>query len=71
MTEQEEKMAARQELEKQLGGKQVWDTEQLRLEFEVLGFAAPWVTVRRKSDGQKGSMEFQHMPRFYYNFIAD
>jgi hypothetical protein len=48
-----------------------WDTDALRQEFEVLGFAAPFVVVRRKSDGQKGSLEFTHNPRVYFNFVAD
>ena len=50
---------------------QVWDTAQLAADFEVLGFMAPFVIVRRKSDGKKGSLEFQHHPRFYYGFVAD
>lgn len=29
---------------------------------------APLVVVRRKADGVKGSLEFQHNPRFYFNF---
>jgi hypothetical protein len=48
-----------------------WDTQQLQAEFEVIGFMAPFVVVRRKSDGVKGSMEFTHNPRFYFNFAAD
>ena len=48
---------------------QVWNTEELSREFEVIGFAAPFVVVRRKSDGMKGSLEFQHSPRFYFNWI--
>jgi hypothetical protein len=47
---------------------QVWDTNQLREEFEVIGFMAPVIVVRRKSDGQKGSLFFQHNPRFYFDF---
>jgi hypothetical protein len=47
---------------------QVWDTDQLQEEFEVLGFAAPLIVVRRRSDGVKGSMFFQHNPRYYYGF---
>ena len=43
---------------------QVWDTQQLRQDFEVIGFLAPVVVVRRRSDGVKGSLEFQHRPRF-------
>ena len=48
---------------------QVWDTDELREEFAVEGFLAPFVVVRRNSDGQQGSMEFQHQPRFYFNFV--
>ena len=47
---------------------QVWDTNQLQEDFEVLGFMAPIIAVRRKSDGVKGSLFFQHGPRFYFNF---
>jgi hypothetical protein len=47
---------------------QVWDTQQLSDDFDVLGFAAPLVVVRRKSDGQKGSLMFQASPRFYFGF---
>lgn len=47
---------------------QVWSTDELRAEYEVLGFGAPLVEVRRKSDGKKGSLEFQHSPRFYFNW---
>ena len=47
----------------------VWNTEELSREFDVIGFAAPLVVVRRKSDGKKGSLEFQHRPRFYFNWM--
>jgi hypothetical protein len=50
---------------------QRWTTNQLQNEFEVIGFLAPFVVVRRKSDGVKGSMEFTHNPRFYFNFQED
>jgi hypothetical protein len=49
----------------------VWDAQQLAQDFEVIGFLAPLVVVRRKADGVKGSLEFQHMPRFYFNFVLD
>ena len=61
--------AERKRLEERYG--RVWDTDQLSAEFEVLGFMAPFVVVRRKSDGRKGSLEFQHDPRFYFNFVLD
>jgi hypothetical protein len=50
---------------------QRWETDQLRQEFDVIGFLAPFVVVRRKADGAKGSMEFTHNPRFYFNFVKD
>ena len=58
----------REYLEAQHG--QVWDTDQLRENFEVIGFGAPLVVVRRKDDGVTGSLMFQHSPRFYFNFEA-
>jgi hypothetical protein len=50
---------------------QVWDTQQLAQDFEVIGFMAPLVVVRRKADGVKGSLEFQHCPRLYWGFVPD
>jgi hypothetical protein len=47
---------------------QVWNTEELQRDFEVLGFAMCLCVVRRRSDGVKGSIEFGHSPRFYYSF---
>ena len=46
----------------------VWDTAELGRDFEVLGFSAPLVVVRRRCDGVKGSLEFQHSPRLYFSF---
>lgn len=48
---------------------QVWDSDQLRADFEVIGFMAPLVVVKRRSDGKKGSLEFQNEPRLYFNFV--
>jgi len=48
-----------------------WNTDQLREQFEVVGFLAPFVAVVRKSDGVKGTLEFTHMPRWYFNFVKD
>lgn len=60
---------SRQALEAQHG--QVWDTQQMQEDFDVTGFLAPYVVVRRKSDGVVGSLMFQHDPRFYFGFQAD
>ncbi len=57
---------SREALEAEHG--QVWDTRQLGEDFDVLGFAAPLVVVRRKADGVRGSLYFQHNPRFYFGF---
>jgi hypothetical protein len=46
----------------------VYNTDELREHFEVLGFAAPLVAVRRKADRVKGSMYFTHSPRLFYGF---
>ena len=47
---------------------QVWDTSEMQSEFEALGFMAPLIVVRRRSDGAMGSLTFQHNPRLYYSF---
>lgn len=49
----------------------VWTTDELVEEFEVVGFMAPFVNVRRKSDGKSGSLEFQHRPRLYWGWKED
>ena len=47
---------------------QVWDTQELGQDFQVEGFLAPYVIVRRRSDGLRGSLMFQHDPRLYFAF---
>lgn len=59
----------RQELEGKYG--QVWNTQELQQDFEVQGFMAPLVVVKRKLDEAKGTLEFQHNPRFYFNWQQD
>ena len=59
----------REALEAKYG--QCWDTQELGRDFAVLGFRAPFVVVRRKSDGVVGSCEFRHAPRLYFNFAPD
>lgn len=51
-------------------GEDYWTTEQMRERFTVEGFAAPYVIVRRKSDGQPGVLSFTHQPRYYYDWVA-
>jgi hypothetical protein len=59
----------REHLEARYG--QVWDPHQLKLEFEVIGFRAPFVVARRRSDGVLGSLMFQNEPRLYFSFEPD
>jgi hypothetical protein len=61
--------AEREALEAKYG--QVWSTEQVREDFEVIGFMAPYIGVQRKSDRKKGSLQFQHHPRYYFNWSED
>jgi hypothetical protein len=49
---------------------EVYDTDRLTAEFEVQGFLAPFVMVRRKSDGKVGSFMFNHSPRLYWGFLS-
>jgi hypothetical protein len=46
-----------------------WTTDEVRELFDVIGFMAPFCVVRRKADGVKGSLEFRHHPRVYFNFV--
>lgn len=45
-----------------------WTTDEMTREFDVISFAAPFVVVRRKADGAKGSLEFTHSPRVYFGW---
>lgn len=48
-----------------------WDASTLQRDYDVVGFMAPYVVVIRKHDGVKGSLEFRHSPRVYFNFQPD
>lgn len=56
----------RETLEQRYG--KVWNTQELKRDFIVMGFFAPFVVVRRRSDRVRGSLEFQHEPRFFFNW---
>lgn len=56
---------SREDLEARYGD--VWDTRQLQKSFTVLGFCSPFCIVQN-SDGVRGSVLFQHDPRFYHSF---
>jgi hypothetical protein len=65
-----EKAANRVDLAAQYGEDNVFDTDQLGAAFEVRSFCYGVVTVTRKSDGVKGTLNFDHSPRLYYRFKA-
>ena len=60
---------SREDLEQKHG--QVWNTQEMQQEFEALGFLAPLIVVRRRSDGTKGSLKFQHSPRLYFDWSPE
>ena len=50
---------------------EVLSTSEATQKYEFLAFCAPFVEVKRRADKQKGTIEFQHCPRFYFKFIED
>lgn len=61
-----EEPSERQKLEAKYG--QVWNTSEMQNDFQALGFMAPFIFVQRRADGVKGTLLFQHSPRFYWGF---
>jgi hypothetical protein len=47
---------------------EMMDTQEMQAQYEVIGFMAPFVVVKRKADNVKGTLEFTHAPRFYFDF---
>lgn len=48
-----------------------WTTDELREDFEVIAFLAPFVEVVRKADGVRGTLMFSHVPRLYFDWKAE
>lgn len=46
----------------------IWNADELHRDFEVVGFLAPFVRVRRRADGVEGLLMFQHQPRYCFAF---
>lgn len=51
------------------GEQEEWNTQELQRDFDVQAFSAPFVEVVRRSDGVRGTLQFDHMPRRYYSFL--
>lgn len=47
-----------------------WTTAELQRDFDIVGFGMGLCVVVRKRDGVRGSVEFTHSPRVYFNFEA-
>jgi len=48
---------------------QTWTTEELKRDFTVIAFRAPYVYVKRKEDGASGTMCFLDDPRVYFDLV--
>lgn len=57
----------RAKFEKEYG--EVWTTNEMTAAFEVMGFAYGCCVVVRKKDKQRGSLDFNHLPRYYHSFV--
>lgn len=64
--ESQDKDSERTRLEA-LHGK-VYSTDELSTEFVVESFMAPYIVCTNKQTKERGTMEFQDRPRFYFNF---
>ena len=49
----------------------VWTHQEMAQEFDIVLWICPLVIVIRRSDGIKGSLLYQHQPRFYFRFYPD
>ena len=56
-------------LERASQPRKTWTTAELQEDYDVEGFGAGICVVRRRSDNQRGSLDFDHSPRRYYNFV--
>lgn len=54
-----------------LAQRREWTTAELCRDFDVIGFAAPFVIVRKLDTGEKGTLEFTHSPRVYFDWKPD
>lgn len=64
-------VAERARLEAEHGAGNVWSTDELRDQFDVHGFMAPFVSVRKKDTKEEGTLQFQHHPRFYFGWVPN
>jgi len=46
----------------------IWDAQEMSEEFDVESILTPFVIVRRRADGVRGTLMYQASPRFYFDF---
>ena len=50
---------------------EVWDSDEVRGEFEITGFKSPFALARHLGSGQRGTLLFQDDPRYYFGWSPD
>ena len=48
---------------------EVLTTQEATDKYEFIGFMAPYVMVKDRVTGKKGTMQFDHRPRYYFGFV--
>ena len=48
---------------------EVLTTTEATAKYDFRAFGAPLVSVQRKSDNVRGTLQFTHRPRFYFDFV--
>lgn len=57
-----------EELQRKYG--QVWTVEQVEAQFEIEAFCPPLACATRRADGVRGTLVYQHCPRYYWSWEA-
>ncbi len=50
---------------------EIWDTSEVTKNFSIEAFMAPFVVATHRESGKKGTLMFQHSPRFYFLWSPD
>ena len=53
-----------------MANKEKMTTKEATEKYEFISFAYGFAIVKDRETGVKGTLDFDHMPRFYYNFEA-
>lgn len=66
--ESEDESTERTRLTEEYGEGNVWKYDEVGGAFEIVSFMAPFCVAIRREDGRRGTLTFQHRPRFYFDF---